>query len=141
MSEPRPKMTPHPWPDMTEPTTEELLPWFLEQSTEAQLWLLERSSCGTRTQGGEVTVEAALELMAEAEQEARELSRWPHNESARPARWARDRLRLIERDRATLQRHRDAGIAGQWHMGCAACGREWPCPDAAAVIRFWGEAP
>jgi uncharacterized protein (DUF433 family) len=37
---PRPEMTPQPWPEATHPTVEQLLPWFLEQTEEAQLWIL-----------------------------------------------------------------------------------------------------
>lgn len=38
----RPAMTPRPWPDNRHPTTEEFLPWLLDQTTQAQTWILER---------------------------------------------------------------------------------------------------
>ena len=99
-------------------------------------------------------VQAALDAMRAAEDEARE---WLGDvELADPpergalgslvARWARDRLRLVERDRATLERH-TAQPAWDGAESCARCSFTdpptktwhvmWPCDDAAAVIGYW----
>jgi hypothetical protein len=37
-----PEFTEHPWPAYTKPTAAERLPWFLEQNTDAQVWMIER---------------------------------------------------------------------------------------------------
>lgn len=81
-------------------------------------------------------VQAALDAMAAAEREARTVvDEWVNTELS--VRWARDRVVLVARDRATLQRHRAKRSA----VGplCVACHdfHYWPCPDARAVIDHW----
>jgi hypothetical protein len=41
MADDRPKMTPVPWPEWVQVNPAEYLPWFLEQTEEAQVWMLE----------------------------------------------------------------------------------------------------
>jgi hypothetical protein len=48
MSDDRPVMTPQPWPEYVQVTAAEMLPWFLEQSEQAQAWLLARWMNETR---------------------------------------------------------------------------------------------
>jgi hypothetical protein len=83
--------------------------------------------------------EQALEAMTRAEQDAK---RYGYSD------WARDRLRLIARDRATLERHRartehdgDYRKAGEFCSSCLGAERRWPCPDAQAVIDYWLGGP
>jgi hypothetical protein len=37
-----PELTVPPWPADTKPTAAELLPWFLEQTEEAQVWMIQQ---------------------------------------------------------------------------------------------------
>jgi hypothetical protein len=50
--------------------------------------------------------------------------------------WARDRVRLIERDRNTLELHA-ATDYGDGQRSCEVCGVHSPCDDLAAVIGYW----
>lgn len=89
-------------------------------------------------------VQAALDAMRAAEDEAR----WIVDNVFTLRRWADDRLRLVERDRATLERHRASLVSyGHTEHGgigeaetcwfCSLPTPTWPCPDAAAVIGYW----
>lgn len=101
-----------------------------------------------------MSVDAALAAMDTAEQEARKILvviARNENEGTRYAAILRDRLRLIQRDRETLQRH--AIEDGERFNEARFCGycfsldtesgdalyTLWPCPDAQAVINHWTE--
>lgn len=80
-------------------------------------------------------VKAALDAMAAAEQEAREALRAKWFDDSLAGRWARARVALVARDRATLERHTP--------QRCAFCnareihGSPSQCPDLLAVIDYW----
>jgi hypothetical protein len=87
-------------------------------------------------------VQAALDAMAAAEQEAREfevgaftLALIPH--MGRVNDWARDRVRLIERDRNTLELHAPTDYGDGELASCEVCGVHSPCDDLQAVIGYW----
>lgn len=98
------------------------------------------------------TVEEALAAMDAAEQLARGWrehgavfdSHWKHEMVNR---WARDRLRLIARDRLTLERHtdheyptRDMRPGGSVYVVSHRCGDgNRPCKAARDVIDYWQE--
>jgi hypothetical protein len=89
----------------------------------------------------------ALEAMARAEDVAKAVLR---AESMPFKGWARDRVRLVARDRETLQRHTPdvSGLRGQLPeteqtcLGCTFGGSaRWlpDCPEREAVIDYWTE--
>jgi hypothetical protein len=81
------------------------------------------------------SAQAALDAMAAAEQEARGWSSpWP--DAPKSERWARDRIRLIERDRDTLELHA-ATDYGDGRPSCEVCGFYSPCDEMRAVIGYW----
>jgi hypothetical protein len=83
------------------------------------------------------SAQAALDAMAAAEDEAREIAGdWRSHPTIGVGRWARDRVRLIERDRDTLERHA-ATDYGDGQRSCEVCGVHSPCHDLQAVIRYW----
>jgi hypothetical protein len=79
-------------------------------------------------------MQAALDAMAAAESVARNViavERLPFKS------WARDRVRLIERDRETLALHQPTDYDDGQLPSCEVCGVHSPCDDIAAVIGYW----
>jgi hypothetical protein len=74
------------------------------------------------------SAQAALDAMADAEDEARRFS---------AQRIYRERLRLIERDRDTLALHQPTDYGDGQPASCEVCGVHSPCDDLQAVIRYW----
>jgi hypothetical protein len=82
------------------------------------------------------SAQAALDAMAAAESVARNViavERLPFKS------WARDRVRLIERDRDTLELHapNDYGDGQPNPPARSAADVHSPCLDLQAVIRYW----
>jgi hypothetical protein len=80
------------------------------------------------------SAQAALDAMAAAESVARNViavERLPFKT------WARDRVRLIERDRDTLELHAATDYGDGKLASCEVCGVHSPCLDMTAVIRYW----
>lgn len=81
--------------------------------------------------------QAALDAMAHAEIEAKRYA--DPSDARKIAEWARDRVALVARDRATLERHSPDEEFPMW-CGDGGCGElkvDWPCADARAVIDYW----
>lgn len=96
-------------------------------------------------------LDRCLDAMTRAEDEARETVEWTRRDDKSDwwlHRWARDRVRLVARDRATLERH-EPNLSGkrrllpeadQTCLGCTHGGatRYLPdCPERRAVIAYW----
>jgi hypothetical protein len=83
-------------------------------------------------------VRAAQEAMTRAEQEARMWDAMALISGSAAQQWARDLLRLVERDRAILERHHATGADG---LFCAGHGDRHPfladCADRKVVADFW----
>jgi hypothetical protein len=80
------------------------------------------------------SAQAALDAMAAAESVARNViavERLPFKS------WARDRVRLIERDRDTLELHKPNDYGDGQPPSCDVCGDYSPCLDLQAVIGYW----
>jgi hypothetical protein len=76
-------------------------------------------------------VQAALDAMTKAEQEAR----GARGDGGARESWAYDRLRLIERDRESLDLHQpDMDGFG---AACAKCGTFDPCEWQVDIVGYW----
>jgi hypothetical protein len=82
------------------------------------------------------SAQAALDAMAAAEQEARVVvDEWVNTELS--VRWARDRVRLADLHRETLELHEPTDYDDGKLASCEVCGVHSPCHDLQAVIRYW----
>lgn len=78
-------------------------------------------------------VQAVQARLDEAEREICALE--PVGQPEIVVRWARDRLRLVARDRATLERHTLRREAADFCPSCIVA--QWPCDIVQVVIDYW----